>query len=244
MNIISWNLNHRTLEKRIPDETIEFFRLKNADIIILNEYVDGPSRALFKESLRNLGYIYQQISHRLGNSNQLYIASKHEIHVGDLVAPQMDDSSKCNFLHVTFPTQNVEIVGFRAPCYTKATTKKLYWSLFHSIMNSASDRSICFIGDVNNDPFYKQPEGTAEVMLKEATAYRVPNPEGEWSYKSINGKHTSRIDHAYLSPSVSSNNPEYITTYKGITLAGSKTDNPVTDHAAYSIEIWNTHSPK
>ena len=42
MKLISWTLNHRTLEKPIPPDVLRFFEEFDADLISLNEYVDGP----------------------------------------------------------------------------------------------------------------------------------------------------------------------------------------------------------
>jgi exonuclease III len=52
MKIISWNLNHRTIEKPIPDDVVIFFDKYAPDIIALNEYVDGESRNEFKHNLK------------------------------------------------------------------------------------------------------------------------------------------------------------------------------------------------
>ena len=237
MNIISWNLNHRTNEKPIPDEAVEFFRLKNADVIILNEFVDAPSRDSFKEALRALGYTHQSISPKFKKHNQIFIASKHEIVLGDLEAPPMDNASKGNFLHVILPQHNMELVGFRAPSYKTAALRREYWNQVYTIMDIAKARPICFIGDVNTNPFKKAGDDITEITLPDVCGYRAPNPKGDWSYKSINGKYATRIDHAYLSDSLDYSNPEYIVSYEGITLAGSKYDHPVTDHAVYSIDL-------
>lgn len=239
MNVISWNLNHRTIEKPIPDTVVDFFRLKNPDIIILNEFVDGVSRDIFKNDLKDLGYEHQQISDKLDIHNQIFIASKHEIQAGDLEAPQLDDASKSNFLHATVPQANIELVGFRAPYYKTAALRKEHWGQVYTIMNSVGSRPICFIGDVNTDPFRDSPRALKEVSLPDAEQFIAPNPQGDWSYKSINGKHTSRIDHAFISSALEYANPEYITTFGDITLAGSKADQPITDHAVLSIDLIN-----
>ena len=56
MRIAAWNLNHRTKEKTIPLTALHGIDSVNADILVLTEYVDGPSRTEFKRSLADMGY--------------------------------------------------------------------------------------------------------------------------------------------------------------------------------------------
>jgi len=41
--------------------------------------------------------------------------------------------------------------------------------------------------------------------------YSIPNPIGEWSYISIDGKKSLRIDHAYIFSSLEYSSAKYIT---------------------------------
>ena len=55
MKIASWNLNHRTIEKPLPPEAMTFFEAFDADLIALNEFVDGKSRSAFRAELDRMG---------------------------------------------------------------------------------------------------------------------------------------------------------------------------------------------
>lgn len=124
MKIISWNLNHRTLEKPIPATVIDSLQHLDADIVVLNEYVDGPSRAEFKDNLNGIGYGHLAVSTHYPKHNQVLIASRHAITEGDLEAPNLTLPAKSNFLHVKLADQTLEVVGARPPAYkTKRETE-------------------------------------------------------------------------------------------------------------------------
>jgi hypothetical protein len=55
VQVISWNLNHRCKEKPIPADLSELFVGMDADLIPLNEFVDGRSRGMFRESMSAAG---------------------------------------------------------------------------------------------------------------------------------------------------------------------------------------------
>ena len=237
MKIISWNLNHRTIEKPIPDDIVIFFEQYAPDIIVLNEYVDGESRNKFKQKLKELGYSHQLLSPKVGRQNQIFIASKNEIILGDISAPDFTEPARTNFLHVTMAETNLELAGLRAPFYKLARERKAYWKQVSEIMAGVSKRQILFLGDINYDPFMNGSITEPDIKFDLVGSFRIPNPEGEWSFISIDGKNKSRIDHVIVSESVKASNVKYLTAYNGITLAGSKSDSAITDHAVLSIEV-------
>jgi exonuclease III len=140
VRVVSWNLNHRTIEKPIPSEAIKFFEAFDSDLIILNEFVDGESRLAFRAELDEIGYKHQLISSKIGKQNQVFIASKTEISRGNLNSPQQDDAAKTNFLHVSIDGTNIEIVGFRAPAYKSFKERQTYWVELAAIMESVASR--------------------------------------------------------------------------------------------------------
>jgi Endonuclease/Exonuclease/phosphatase family len=237
MHIISWNLNHRTLPKPIPKDALSFFQAFRPDLIALNEFVDAPSRADFKHQLAELGYRHQFVSVTRGKHNQVFVASRLEIELGDIAAPSFDDSSRSNFLHVREPSSGVEVVAFRAPAYTAKSDRDTYWAQLRGVMQSAHARPICFIGDANYDPFVGASADSRMVSFDIGGSYFVPRPAGDWSYVSIDGTRRTRIDHAFLTPSLSATQTEYVTDFAGFVLAGSGKTGAVSDHAVLSIRV-------
>jgi len=142
MKIISWNLNHRTNEKVIPINVIEFFEKYEPDLIVLNEFVDGDSRSDFKQHLNRIGYSHQLCSLKRDKQNQIFMASRQEIQVGNLPKPDFTEAATTNFLHVSIPNSNIEVVGFRAPAYKKTLEQRAYWKQLSDIVSSANDRNI------------------------------------------------------------------------------------------------------
>ena len=237
MKIAAWNLNHRIIEKKIPPEALRFFDAFSADLIVLNEFVDGESRASFRDELKKMGYDHQFVSEKRVKQNQVFIASKLPISLGDLKPPQQDDAAITNFLHITINGIDIEVVGIRAPAYNMARERKSYWQELASIIQSAANRRIVFLGDVNYDPFRKVAPSVTELRFDMAPAFTIPNPKGEWSYISLNEKARTRIDHAIVSDGLKVSNAEYLSTYNGITLAGGRRSSAVTDHAVLALNL-------
>jgi len=237
MKIISWNLNHRTNEKAIPIDALKFFEKYAPHLIVLNEYVDGDSRNDFKRQLNEIGYSHQLCSLKRDKQNQSFVASRQGIQVGNLPKPDFTEAATTNFLHVSVPDSNIEIVGFRAPAYKKTLEKRGYWKQLSDIVSSTNNGNIVFLGDINYDPFFDLTEEVSEINFSHSPKFTIPNPKGEWSYISSNGKNISRIDHAIISKNINATNVEYLASYCGIKLAGCKFDLPISDHAVLSLNV-------
>jgi len=237
VKIASWNLNHRTIEKPLPDATGRFLAELEADIISMSEYVDGLSRDTFKDDLKKAGYTHQLISPRIGKNNQIFIASKHPLQIGDLTPPSLTDAATTNFLHVRLEGKGFEFIGIRAPAYKLTSERTRYWQQLGEILRSVAGRSIVVAGDLNFDPFPDTASTADSITFKLAEKFTVPNPSGKWSYISIDGKKTSRIDHAIVSEKVRVLSAEYLTEWKGVQLAGSKEMAPITDHAVLVFDV-------
>lgn len=237
MKIITWNLNHRTIEKPIPPEALKFFAAIDADMIVLNEFVDGESRALFKEELTRIGYKHQLVSDKRGKQNRVFIASKLDFTKGDLCPPQQDDAAVTNFLHVIVASTGIEVVGIRAPAYKAFSERQSYWQELATIMRLAGNRRIVFLGDVNYDPFQGAAASVSEIRFDLDATYSVPNPKGDWSYISLDGKARTRIDHAILASGLKVSDAQYLSTYNGISLAGGYGSNAISDHAVLALNL-------
>ena len=58
MKLLTWNINHRTKEKSIPDHMAEAIASLSPDVIVLTEYVHSLSRKTFIEQLTDNGFSY------------------------------------------------------------------------------------------------------------------------------------------------------------------------------------------
>jgi len=104
-------------------------------------------------------------------------------------------------------------------------------------MDMAIEKPVVFVGDFNGDPDGKKsPAGTHLAELR-SSGWRVPSPEGEWSYISHDGSRRSRLDHVAASPVVQVTNARYVTTVEEIVLAGPSEVSPISDHAALIVDV-------
>jgi Endonuclease/Exonuclease/phosphatase family len=237
MKILSWNLNHRIQMKKIPNAVISIIAEISPDLVVLNEFVDGAERDAFKYRLEEIGFPYISVSKKTNRQNQVLIASKAKHEDGDLKPPSYDDSSMTNFLHVLLPRFDIEIVGLRAPAYKKNQELELYWSQLLEIISSTVSRNIVFIGDFNCNPEVSKTPGARAINLLREMGWRIPHPDGDWSYISQNGQSVSCLDYALGSPGVGNISGTYVPKLGSHIIAGPKKQDPISDHAILISEI-------
>ena len=220
MRIISWNLNHRTTMKDIPSHVLTIIGAIGPDLVVLNEYVDGPNRESFKDGLRSLGFENISTSEKIGRSNQVLMASIGTHKQGEIDPPDLDSSSVTNFKHVICAGDNLEVVGVRAPAYTSGKELREYWCSLLDIIRKSRNKRILFLGDFNCDPCKPTTPGGKALSNLRAEGWNVPDPEGEWSYTSWDGQKSSSIDHVVASPSVGKIQARYIKYINSCIVAG------------------------
>jgi hypothetical protein len=233
MKIIAWNLGHQTQERGMKPRFVEVIDKLRPEVITLNEYVHGSTREPLVEALARIGLIHIEISKRVLSNNQVLIASRTPLHVGDLLGPSTEDGGgESNFLHVNVPDFGLEIVGVRAPAYASTVTLDDYWQKLAGIIRSTRERRIVFIGDLNADPEVSNNPGARYLAVLRAEGWNIPFPSGAWSH--ISG---TRIDHAVASPAVTGVNAQYMTQLGDIDLASRNTATRISDHAALLLQI-------
>jgi endonuclease/exonuclease/phosphatase family metal-dependent hydrolase len=121
----------------------------------------------------------------------------------------------------------------RAPAYDATADVKVYWAELAAIMLAASDRPIVFAGDINQNPLKRAGmRDVPSLSFPLCPAYSVPNPVGEWSCMSPNGRGLpTRIDHVLHAERVTITGARYIALHDGQVLAGLRTEQPISDHA-------------
>jgi endonuclease/exonuclease/phosphatase family metal-dependent hydrolase len=236
MRLISWNLAHQCREDPIPPAFLEAVALLSPDVLSLNEYVHGDTRASFAENLNALGLRYLSVSQRLNGNNQVLVASRYPMTLGDLRGPPTSNmAGESNFLHVCFPTQGLEFVGLRAPSYSGAAQSD-YWQALAGVIRGAAHRRIVFMGDLNTDPDRKRHRPARHLREFAMEGWSVPSPAGEWSFISKSGIGT-RIDHAIAAPALTLSEASYITCIGSLTLAAPNRTGAVSDHAPLLLRL-------
>ena len=235
VRLAAWNLNHRTGRKPVPVEVAEALKAIDADVVVLTEYVDGEHQAEFKKALRKARFESLAVSVAGPKQNQVLIAARTAMVDEDLLPlPGYTEAAATNWLHRKLPDYDLEIVGMRAPAYELQRDKKAYWSQVGSILQSAADRPIVFIGDVNCDPFSDNSPGSQALLALAEHGYQLSNPDGECSYFGPSGART-RIDHVLASRTVRLEETLYRTEAGGLTLAGPGGGTALSDHAVLFV---------
>lgn len=100
MKLLTWNVNHRTFNKKIPPEMPKAVASLTPDVIVLTEYVPGSSHQTFIEQLESYGFMYHIMSKRERKENQVLIAANSKLEYGEILAPTIEKSFPSNVLHV------------------------------------------------------------------------------------------------------------------------------------------------
>jgi hypothetical protein len=231
MRIVAWNLGHQTHERKVKSGFLPAIGKLQPDILILNEYVHGASRDEMLKGLANLGLVYWRLSDRLGNNNQVLIASRYELVPGDLRGPSTDSGGgESNFLHVRVPALDMDVVGLRVPSYTGTLLKK-YWHDLGALVSGMAGHRIVFAGDLNADPASDAYIGGPYLAGLDAAQWQVPVAEGEMSFRS-----GSRIDHAIVATALPVMSATYVVELGDLLLCGLG-ERAISDHAPLSVEL-------
>jgi hypothetical protein len=229
--VMSLNVAHKTREAPIAFWLAEAVQSIEPDVLVLNEYVDGPSRKELHAHLARAGLTHVSVSHRQGIHNQVLVASRFLLEPGDLRGPSLPGGAgESNFLHVRIPEVELEVVGLRAPMYRTAMETSDYWQLLEPLVASTLPRRILWIGDLNADPGSQTAGGKALRRLRD-NGWTVPDPSGGWSFVS-----GSRIDHALLAPAWRVLEAQYVAEVGGIVIASPR-ESAISDHAALIVTV-------
>jgi hypothetical protein len=238
VRILAWNLGHQTREAPIPGALTFALGEIAPDVLVLNEFVDGPTRIELRANLAALGLMHVAVSHRVGRHNQVLIAARQACGLGEMTGPELDGGAgQSNFLHVRFG--GLDVVGLRAPSYNGSELVE-YWDRLRTLILQTGESSIVWIGDMNADPDRPEFVGGRVLADLRANGWNVPRAEGESSFLS-----GSRIDHAIVSTRVQCVAAQYVTTLGDQTLVGrlSSTRDYISDHAGLLVEVRENGEP-
>lgn len=231
MKIISWNLGHQTREKPLAAGLIDAIECLNPDVLVLNEFVDGPTRQTLYHGLERLGLSSRLLSERVGRHNQVLVASRRPLFPGLMRGPNMPGGAGAsNFLHVHL--EGLELVGLRVPAYKSSVERHGYWTLLSEQITQTEDRRIVWIGDLNADPDKPRYIGGRFLRELENSGWQLPRPSGPWSF--VKG---SRIDQALVAKDIPLVSARYVTDINGQPVASSIPGEGISDHAALEIHI-------
>lgn len=206
------------------------------DVIVLTEYVPGPSHQRFIEQLDSYGFIYHVMSKRIIKENQVFIAANTILESGNILAPtNIEKSVPSNVLHVHLPHKGLDILGLRVPI-NKLKIKRKNWDWIMTIAVENKDRPFVIMGDFNTDPEYQPSQCGDRIsqLVHEGWKHAMPQSGASyWDIKTGNGK---RLDHAFISRHFDVLDTKYIKSSGNFVFAGKKSE-AMSDHAVLLIEI-------
>lgn len=237
VRVAAWNVGHRATRKSVPPAFCDALELIPSDVLILTEFVDdGEGREQLRKRLDAAGYCHVQLTARLPRHNQVLVASRLAIDVGDIAPPTTDSHTAANFLHVRLRDSKIELIGIRAPAYKTAAAKSTYWAEVDGILHGARDRALVVAGDLNEDPFKGVSNSFTSRRFHGSDAFRAEKPQGTWSYMNHHKEGSrSRIDHVLHTPRVRICDARYQYDVGGICLAGPSSMSPLSDHAVLTF---------
>jgi Endonuclease/Exonuclease/phosphatase family len=240
VRIIAWNINHRIREKAIPGKTIEAIVSLGPDVIVLTEYVHGPTRVDFLATLAQLGFGHWLVSDARPRENHVLIAARSTLEPGPIFAPEIAPSVPSNALHVRLPREGLEILGIRVPDYSKALkTKRACWDWILQTASDVHDRPFVMIGDFNTDANYPRSQCGDRFGRLVDSGWQLASPVDGSSFWTLSG-HAVRIDHAFVNRHLVVENAAYVTSAGQYVFAG-KEAGALSDHAVLSVDV--THKP-
>jgi endonuclease/exonuclease/phosphatase family metal-dependent hydrolase len=237
MRIVTWNLNHKTFLQDIPHDAIHALLSLRPDILVLTEYVHGPTRERFQDTLASHGIGQCLISGRVPGENQVLIASRSRLEPGPIRAPAIAPSVPSNALHTILPDQQFEILGIRVPDYSKdARTKRACWDWIERTAVGVSARPFVMIGDFNTDPSYPSSRCGDRIGKLVASGWQLAAPMEGASYWTMKENLPRRIDHAFLSRHFTVTDTRYVTDFDGRRVVGHGRG-MLSDHAILQVDF-------
>jgi endonuclease/exonuclease/phosphatase family metal-dependent hydrolase len=236
MRLATWNINHRTREKPIPPLMAEAIASLAPDVIVLTEYVPGPSRGRFLAELAALGLVHTRVSAYAKGHNHVLIASRSALEDGDIRAPAIASAVPSNVLHVRLPGEESDVLGLRIPDYSKEpVTKRACWDWIMTTAGAVIDRPFVILGDFNTDPSYPRHKCGHRIGELLATGWQHAAPNEGASYWPPQGDGV-RIDHAFVSKHFIVEIARYVSETGRYIFAGKSSD-ALSDHAALVVEL-------
>lgn len=235
MRVLAWNVAHQSRRKRtFPMSVGSNLAKLSPDVIVLSEYVANPSQNHFRQELTDSGYHFLVATEYVDGENQVLVAARNPLAIGDIRGPMISPATRPNWLHVKISSIPLDLVGLRVPMFEIKGGSRLYWDWLEATLPSLSVKPTMLIGDLNVKPERTRSVGGRHLTRLVAQGWTVVTPQTGCSYFG-SGEYTSRLDHALLSPGLVCRNAEYVCDIGELKLAGPLKSG-YSDHAALVVD--------
>ncbi len=239
LRLAAWNIAHQIRQRSVPKAAIDALLSLGPDVLVLTEYVPGPDHERVVADLGDAGFARVHMSDRVERQNQVLVATRTPSRRGYITPPGSRPQVPPNLLHVVTPPMHV--VGLRIPMFVRGDTQgeHEYREWLREQAPEWGQRPTVVIGDMNADPATRNWRGRLLVSYV-TDGWTVVSPTEGWSYLGKTG-HTSRIDHALLSPGLVATCTRYVTEVGGYAFAG--VPGALSDHAVLVVDAEKMGGP-
>ncbi|MHC1757118.1 MAG: endonuclease/exonuclease/phosphatase family protein [Methanosarcina sp.] len=242
MKLLTWNINHRTFNRKIPYHMAKAIASLAPDVIVLTEYVPGSSHQRFIEQLYSYGFTQHVMSKRVLKENQVFIAANTTLECGKILAPtNIEKSVLSNALHILLSQEGFDILGMRVPDFSNQpiitpTFKRQCWDWILKIAADNRNHPFVIMGDFNTDPGDSRAKCGDQLSKLVDEGWQHAVPKSGASYWAIKNGSERRLDHAFTSRHFDVLDAKYIIESGSYVFAGKKSE-AMSDHAVLLIEI-------
>lgn len=237
MKLVNWNINHRAWPKPIPELVPNAIAALNPDLLVLTEYVRGPSHDWFVSRLSELGLKHVLLSQESRGENSVLIASRRTMVPGRRTAPPIVSALPSNFLHAELPEDGVQVMGIRVPDYSKQpAVRRACWDWLCALAEEVVNSPTVILGDFNADPDYPKSRCGDCFARLAGSGWRLALPDRGASYWTLKHQVPRRLDHAFVSNNFEVVSTRYVDGIDTLTLA-NKASYSLPDHAALEVVI-------
>lgn len=240
MRILTWNLNHRARQRRIPEWVVPAMAAQFPHLVVLTEYVAGPDHEKFLAGLASVGLICNHISVTEGAHNQVLMASRESLTSGTITGPlSIHPSLPSNVLHVVLENSGMDVLGFRMPAYIPRNNalKRATWQWLQGAAAQLQSYRAVIVGDLNTAP--GDPESRCgdclDALIRAGWQHAAPATGYSWKHGASGSER--KLDHAFCSRLLVSERAEYSWSFQsmGEDAASAKVGRP--DHAMLITEF-------
>jgi hypothetical protein len=236
MRLVTWNLGHPLDGCHAIDAVMMALSALEPDVAILTAHLAGPAHPSFLLSLAGVGLTHQLPATKGQRGHHVVIASRLELRAGSLGADLRDDRSRPpNALHAYAPAGLLDGLGVRSPAAGgRAVRRRGDWPWLVRAATAMKDRRAVLIGDFDAVAGGERADAAAPLRHFSAEGWTHAVPADGASYHAASGQ-PSRLDHAYLSPSLNKIDARYAVAAAGFRLSGSR--DALSDQPALVVDL-------
>jgi len=236
MRLVTWNLGHPLDGGHALDAVMMALTALEPDVAILTEHLAATAHRSFLLSLAGVGLMHQLPATRSQRGHHVVIASRLELRPGSLGADAQDDlRPPPNVLHAYAPWGLLDVLGLRSPeTGSRPAGSRGDWPWLVRAATAMRQRRAILIGDFDAAAEGERAESADHLRHFSAEGWTHAVPADGASYHTASGQ-PSRLDHAYLSPSLKKIDARYAVAAAGFRLSGSR--DALSDQPALVVDL-------